>query len=68
MRWEPMIVTYVNRYDHAIKEMERNWWSCSGFLDHACALMPLKSSVKPDLTPNEIICGETIAVQRAQLF
>jgi len=61
-----MIVSYVNRYDHVIKEMERNWWPC--FLDHACALMPLKSSAKPDLTPNEIICGEMTAVQGAQLF
>jgi len=61
-----MIVTYVNRYDHVIKEMERNRWPC--FIDHACARMHLKSSVKPDLTPNEIICGEMIAVQRAQLF
>jgi len=44
-----------------IKEMERNWWPC--FLDHECALMPLKSSVKPDLNPNEIKRGEMIAVQ-----
>jgi len=66
MRWEPMIVTYVNRYDNVIKEMERNWWPC--FLENACALMPLRCGVKPDLTPNEIICGEMIAVQRAQLF
>jgi len=56
----------MNRYDLVIKEMERNWWPC--FLDHACALMPLKSRVQPDLTPTEIICGEMIAVQRAQLF
>jgi len=67
MCWGSMIVTYVNKYDHVIKEMERNWWPC--FLDHACTLMPLKStSVKPELTPSEIICGEMIAVQRAQLF
>jgi len=57
-----MIVTYVKRYCHVMKEMERHWWPC--FLDHACALMPLKSSVNP----NEIIRGEMIAVQRAQLF
>ena len=66
MCWEPMIVTYVNRYDHVNKEIERNWEP--SFLDHACALMPFKNSVKPDLTPNEIMCGEMIAVQRAQLF
>jgi len=66
MRLEPMIVTYLNRYNHVIKEMERNWWPC--ILAHACTLMPLKSSVTPDLTPNKIICGKMIVVQRAQLF
>jgi len=60
MCWEPMILAYVNRYNHMIKEMERNRGPF--FLDHACALMPLKSGVKPDMTPNEIICGEMITV------
>jgi len=55
-----MILAYVNRYNHMIKEMERNRGPF--FLDHACALMPLKSGVKPDMTPNEIICGEMITV------
>jgi hypothetical protein len=55
-----MIVAYVNRYNHMIKEMERNWGPC--FLDHSCALMPLKSGVKPDPTPDEIVCGEMITV------
>jgi len=65
MRWEPMIVTYVNRYDHMIKEMRRTGGLVFLIMR---ALMPLKCSVKADLTPNEIIYGEVIAVQRAQLF
>jgi len=66
MRWEPMIVTYVNRYDHVIKEMQRNWLPY--FLDYACAFMPLKSNVNPDLTPDEIVYGKMIVVQQAQFF